>query len=108
MRGLAQSKGELFLLGDRRFGSLLFLLPFFHQCGALADALAQIGKFGAADVTRALYFYLFHPGRMDRENAFHTFTVADAADGKHFIQSVTAPANDYTGEHLDALLVALV
>jgi hypothetical protein len=42
---------------------------------------------------------------MQRKNALNAFTVADPSNGKHLIETVTAPSNDNPGEYLDSFLV---
>src|SRR5262245_48201045 len=83
-------------------GAFLFL----HGSGAFADALAQVGQFGAANLSSAFDFDLLDPGRMQGENAFDAFTIADPAHGKGGIQTAPTAANDNAREDLDAFLVA--
>ena len=52
--------------GFSSFGLGIF---FLHQRGALAEAFAQVGEFGAADGAFALDFHLVNAGRMDGEHA---------------------------------------
>jgi len=79
---------------------------FLDEGRTLADAVAQIGKLGTPNRSFALHFHLVHTGRMQRENPLHTFAIADAADGEHLVQPVTATADDKTSKNLYALFVA--
>src|SRR5947207_14056070 len=55
---------------------------FFYQSCALTDTIAQVGEFGAADRAFAFHFDFVDTRLVDGENTFHTFAVADAADGE--------------------------
>ena len=52
----------------------------------------------------ALDFDLVHARGVIRENAFHTFAIADAADAERLVQARAAFADDDAGENLDAFL----
>ena len=43
---------------------------------------------------------------MERKNPLNALAVADATNGEHLVQSMTATANDNTRENLYALFVA--
>jgi hypothetical protein len=90
------------LLGSR--SGLFFLLAY--ERGASAEAFAQVRQLGAADLAMALDFNLVHARRMQREDAFHAFAVADAAYRERLVQAGAAFADDHTRENLDAFLVA--
>src|SRR5665213_4231947 len=75
----AAASPEMFVreLFGRRRRRLCFL--FLDQRRALADAFAEVGELGAADVALPLDFHLVHARRVQRENTLHAFAVADAA-----------------------------
>src|SRR2546430_13787009 len=79
---------------------------FFHCHGAFSDAFAKVGKLGPAHRAFALHFNLIEARRMHREHALDALAVADATDRKSFVQTAAPFADHYTGENLDALLVA--
>jgi len=87
--------------GDRFAGDV----SLSHQGGAFADAFAQISQFGPAHVSLSLDFDFFHPGRVQRENAFHALAVTDSSNGEGGVEAAPAPANHNSGKHLDALFV---
>src|SRR5207253_6640710 len=60
----------------------------------------------ATDRTPPFDFDLVDAGGVNGENTFHTFAVADAADGEIFVQTTAAASDHNAGEHLDAFLVA--
>ena len=57
------------LLG-RDFG---FFFALVDQRCTLAEAFAEVGELGAADLAVALDFHLIYAGRVQRENTFHAF-----------------------------------
>ncbi len=79
---------------------------FFNQRRAFSKAAAEISELGAARFALSFDLDFFDARRMQREHAFHSFAVADAAHRKHFIQAASPPAHDNAGKNLDAFLVA--
>src|SRR5262249_52348534 len=81
-----------------------FLFP--DQGGAFADAFAEVSQFGPAHFAAAFDLHFFDAGRVDGENAFHAFAVADPADSERLVETAAAPADDDAGKNLDSFLVA--
>src|ERR1041385_7938741 len=97
-------RGAKALLRSGSPGAIAFL--FLHRGGAFADALAKVSKFCAPDSAATLDFDFINARRIDREDSFHTFAIADAANGKALIQAAATAANDDAGEYLDSFLIA--
>lgn len=78
----------------------------FDSCSRLAFARTEVVELGTANGTLAFHLDLRNTGRVDRENAFYTLTVGNAADGKVFVDTSALAANHNAGINLDTLLVA--
>lgn len=79
---------------------------FFHQGRAFAETFAEVSQFRAAGLAFAFDFNFVHPRRVNGKYALDAFSIADAADGKHFVQAVATSANYNAGKNLDTFFVA--
>src|SRR6478735_7653988 len=79
-----------------------------HEEGALADALAEVMKLGAADFATVGHFDLRDPRGVQREHALHAFAVGNLAHGESGVHAGAAAGDHDAGEDLDPLLVAFL
>lgn len=75
--------------------------------GALADAVAEVVKFCAADFAFVCHFDLGDTRGVNREYTLNTFSVGNLADGESRVDAAAAFGDDETCEDLDALFATL-
>src|SRR3954470_22566281 len=79
---------------------------FADGCRFLALATAQVIQFGASRFAGFFHFDLGDAGRMDWENALHTFAVGNATDRERLIQAASFTADDDALKNLNSFLIA--
>jgi hypothetical protein len=85
-----------------RAGFFGALVDFDLQRTFLAPEIKEAGTTGA---TGFIHDDFFDPGRVKGKHALDTFAIADAANGKAFVNATAFAGDDNTGENLDAFLI---
>jgi hypothetical protein len=80
---------------------------FLGQPDGFAGAFSQVVKLGAFCLAASQGPDIDYARAMQRENTLDTFIVNDSTHGEHFVYAAAFAGDDYAGEYLDSLFIAL-